>query len=113
MVDIVVLWVDGADPEWLDEYSKYKGLSGDQRASRFRDWGNLRYWFRGVERYAPWANKIHFVTWGHLPQWLDTTCPKLHIVNHRDFIPEKYLPTFISKKGNPKIGLPFILFTNL
>ena len=96
MVDIVVLWVDGADPEWLNEYSKYKGLSGDQRASRFRDWENLRYWFRGIERYAPWADKIHFVTWGHLPQWLNTASSKLNIVNHRDFIPKEYLPTFNS-----------------
>ncbi len=49
-----------------------------------------------MEKYAPWVNKIHFITWGHLPSWLDTSNPKLHIVNHRDYIPEQYLPTFNS-----------------
>lgn len=38
----------------------------DIREERYRDWDNLQYWFRGVEKFAPWVRKIHFVTWGHL-----------------------------------------------
>ena len=34
------------------------------------------------------------MTWGHLPAWLNTDNEKLVIVNHRDYIPGKYLPTF-------------------
>jgi hypothetical protein len=56
----------------------------------------LQYWFRGIEKFAPWVDEIHFVTYGHLPDWLDTNHPKLNIVNHQDYIPEKYLPTFNS-----------------
>ncbi len=97
-IDFVIFWVDGSDPAWQAERREY--LSGsefeDASAIRSRDWRNLRYWFRAVESYAPWVRRIHFVTWGHLPQWLDTSNPKLHIVNHRDFIPGKYLPTFNS-----------------
>ena len=26
---------------------------------------NLKYWFRGVEKFAPWVNKIYFITYGH------------------------------------------------
>ena len=66
-------------------------------AKCFRDWGTLRYWFRGVEKCAPWVRKIHFVTWGHLPPWLNAEHPKLHIVNHREFMPEGSLPTFNSQ----------------
>ena len=40
--------------------------------------------------------KVHLLTYGHLPAWLEPDHPKLHIVNHRDFIPEEYLPTFSS-----------------
>ena len=40
--------------------------------------------------------KVHFVTWGHIPQWLNTKHPKLNIVCHEDFIPQKFLPTFNS-----------------
>ena len=68
----------------------------DAGAERYRDMGILKYWFRAVEVYAPWVNQIHFVTWGHLPQWLNTAHPKLHIVNHKDYIPQQYLPTFSS-----------------
>lgn len=97
-IDFVMIWVDGNDPEWQKEKNSYDPTFDgvDNTVVRYRDWDNLQYWFRGVEKYAPWVNRIHFVTWGHLPKWLDTGNPKLNIVNHRDFIPEKYLPTFNS-----------------
>lgn len=94
-IDFVVLWVDGADPAWKKEKEEYAVVEGsDVGAARYREWGNLHFWFRGVERFAPWVRRIHFVTWGHLPPWLNTEHPKLHIVNHRDFMSAKYLPTF-------------------
>ena len=97
-IDFVIAWVDGNDENWLAEKAKYSPstMADSATSVRFRDWDNLQYWFRGVEKFAPWVNKIHFITWGHLPKWLDTSNPKLHIVNHKDYIPEKYLPTFSS-----------------
>lgn len=96
-IDFVITWVDGSDPAWREEKEKYQPKTDcDNREERYRDWELLPYWFRGVERFAPWVRKIHFITWGHLPAWLDTSNPKLHIVNHRDYIPEEYLPTFCS-----------------
>ena len=94
-IDFVIIWVDGNDPEWQAEKAKYTPPSdSDDRIERYRDWELLPYWFRGVEKFAPWVNKIHFVTWGHIPKWLNTEHPKLNIVRHEDHIPEKYLPTF-------------------
>ncbi|MDD6478253.1 MAG: Stealth CR1 domain-containing protein [Oscillospiraceae bacterium] len=97
-IDFVVIWVDGNDKEWQKEKAKYDGSTVTTANSevRYRDWDNLQYWFRAVETYAPWVNKVHFVTWGHIPSWLNTECPKLNIVNHKDYIPEEYLPTFSS-----------------
>lgn len=99
-IDFVVTWVDGSDKDWQQEKSKYGlSLSGkdiDDANERYRDWDNLKYWFRGVEKYAPWVRKVHFITWGHLPVWLNTAHPKLNIVCHEDYIPAKYLPTFNS-----------------
>ncbi|MGN0638834.1 MAG: Stealth CR1 domain-containing protein [Huintestinicola sp.] len=94
-IDFVIIWVDGSDPEWQAEKAKYAPpVHTDSRPERYRDWELLPYWFRGVERFAPWVRKIHFVTWGHIPGWLNTSHPKLNIVRHEDYIPEKYLPTF-------------------
>ena len=99
-IDFVILWVDGNDPAWLCEKSKYltdESKAGNgAAANRFRDWDFLRYWFRGVETFAPWVNKIYFITWGHVPGWLNTEHPKLRIVKHEEFIPKEYLPTFNS-----------------
>ena len=96
-IDFIITWVDGNDPVWQAEKAKYKGVGGDGRANRYREWDTLRYWFRGVEKFAPWVNKVFFVTWGHLPSWLNIEHPKLQIVKHTDYIPPEYLPTFSSR----------------
>ena len=98
-IDFVVLWVDGNDPEWIAEKNRYLGDEAKTASSdnRFRDWGLMKYWFRAVEKYAPWVRKVHFVTWGHLPEFLNPDAEKLHIVNHRDYIPKDVLPTFNSE----------------
>ena len=94
-IDFVIMWVDGNDPEWQKEKAKYDvKTNADGTIYRYRDWNLLQYWFRGVEKFAPWVNNIYFITWGHLPEWLNTENPKLKIINHKDYIPEKYLPTF-------------------
>lgn len=95
-IDFVLTWVDGNDPAWQQEYRKYKGTEEEDFAFRYRDWGFLRYWFRSVEKNAPWVRKIHFVTWGHVPSWLDISNPKINVVKHEDFIPKEFLPTFKS-----------------
>ena len=96
-IDFVVTWVDGSDPAWRAQKAHYSGMEiQDDRDERYRDWGIFRYWFRGVEKFAPWVRKVHFVTWGHLPEWLNVDHPKLHIVKHEDYIPEEFLPTFNS-----------------
>jgi len=93
----VVAWVDGNDTEWMRQFRLWsKETYGDKRNLRYRDWGTLCFLFRAFEKYAAWVNKIHFVTWGHLPRWLNACHPKLHIVNHRDFLRPEHLPVFNS-----------------
>ncbi len=95
-IDFVVLWVDGNDPEWLAEKRKYQtNVVDDSNApNRFRDWGLMPYWFRAIETFTPWVRKVHFVTCGHVPAWLNLEHPKLNHVKHSDYIPQEYLPTF-------------------
>ena len=95
-IDFVILWVDDSDEKWQKKKAEYSNGDYNTQAVRFRDWGFLPYWFRAVEKYAPWVRKIHFVTEGHVPKWLDTENPRLHIVKHSDFMPGDTLPTFNS-----------------
>ena len=98
-IDFVLLWVDDSDPAWRAERNKYAPTSDfliDDSDARYRDWDTLKYWFRGVEKYAPWVNRIFFVTCGHLPSWLNTDADKLVHIKHEDYIPQEFLPTFSS-----------------
>lgn len=97
-IDIVILWVDGADPQWQAQKRQYlpPAEADSNSPNRYRDWGLLPYWFRAVENYAPWIRTVHFVTWGHVPPFLNPDAPRLNIVRHDSFIPREYLPTFSS-----------------
>lgn len=99
-IDFVITWVDMNDPKWQADFSKYSGRKENTKngvsEARFRDNGFLRYWFRGVEKFAPWVRRIHFVTSGQKPEWLDESNPKINLVNHKDYIPEEFLPTYNS-----------------
>lgn len=111
-IDFVIPWVDGSDPEWRKSKNKYSGKIDepvDITDARYRDWDILKYWFRGVEKYAPWVHKIYFVTCGQKPDWLNENHEKLILVNHEDYIPREYLPTF---SANP-IELNFHRIKNL
>ena len=99
-IDFVVTWVDMNDPEWQEEFSRFSQKKKEEKngvsEARFRDPGFLRYWFRGVEKFAPWVRRIHFVTSGQKPDWLDISNPKLNLVSHKEFIPSEFLPTYNS-----------------
>ncbi len=125
-IDIVVLWVDGNDPAWLAEKARYESLEQgidvsnitDQRNQRYRDFDLMRYWFRGMEDNLDWIGTIFFVTWGHIPEWLDTSHPKLRIIRHEEIIPTEYLPVFNSNaieifiKNIPGLSEQFLYFND-
>lgn len=97
-IDFIIRWVDGNDEEWQVKKNKYSMKAGEGAIeNRYRDWENLVYIFRGIDKFAPWVNKIYFVSDGQIPKWLNVKHPKLQIVNHTDFIPHQYLPTFSSR----------------
>lgn len=99
-IDFVVTWVDGNDGEWQKEKNKYEQHDDFNRLNngveRYRDWDQFKYWFRAVEKFAPWVNKVYLVTYGHIPAWLNLNAEKLVVVNHKDYMDSKFLPTFSS-----------------
>lgn len=99
-IDLVIPWVDGSDPKWRrqrDRYSKDAGQENNANTEiRYQSWDNLNYWFRAIEECMPWFHSIFLITWKHVPDFLIINHPKLRIIKHEDYIPEKYLPTFNS-----------------
>jgi len=96
-IDFVIPWVDGADPIWQEKKTKYQGNASTEGNSnqRFEDFGTLKYLFRSIEKYANWVNKIWLITDQQVPEWLANN-PQVQVVDHKDYIPAKYLPTFNS-----------------
>ncbi len=120
-IDFVVPWVDGSDPKWIESFNKYCPESKkilDVSEERYRDYGLLKYWFRGVEKFAPWVRKIHFITCGQKPEWLNLDNPKLHWVKHADYIRAEYLPVFsshpieIGMRAIPDLAEHFVYFND-
>jgi hypothetical protein len=96
-IDFVVTWLDSSDPVWQEQYNTYRlKAKGDQSKARFRDMNFFHFWFRSVEKYAPWVNKVYLITNGKFPDWINPNNPKLVLVRHEDYIPKECLPTFNS-----------------
>ena len=119
-IDFVIPWMDDSDPVWREKKEKYTGVQTCEGNSdaRYRDWGTLKYWFRGVEKFAPWVRYVYFVTDDQKPEWLNLDHPKLRWVKHTDFIPEEYLPTFSCQAIEwnlhrlPDISRQFVFFND-
>jgi glycosyltransferase involved in cell wall biosynthesis len=102
-VDVVYTWVDGNDPAWnAAREQRLAGITGTPQTressgrARFLDRGELRYSFRSIHLFAPWVRRIHLVTAGQVPDWLDVDHPSVNLVDHADILPADGLPTFNS-----------------
>lgn len=98
-VDLVYLWCDGADPNFVARKNarmaefrppEIEENIGDVRYIQFDE---LKYSLRSAFMYAPWLRHIFIITDSQVPTWLGAH-PKVTIVDHKDIIPKKLLPTF-------------------
>ena len=94
-IDLVYLWVDGNDPEWLEKKQKFLPKKINT-IGRYQDNDELMYSLRSVEKHLPWINKIYIVTDNQIPSFIDPNHPKISIVDHTEIIPKEFLPTFNS-----------------
>lgn len=91
-MDIVITYVNGLDPVWRKQYEEFTNTPIMDK--RFRDWGTLKYLFRGIAKNMPFIRKVHLVVSGEsqVPEWINRE--EVNIVLHKDIIPESLLPTF-------------------
>lgn len=91
-MDIVITYVNGADPVWQADYEKHTNIPVLEK--RFRDWGTLKYLLRGIQTNMPFIRNVYLVVSheSQIPEWADRN--NLKIVLHKDIIPAECLPTF-------------------
>ncbi len=98
--DLVYLWVDGNDPKWIAKRNACIGKASEADTNckgRYANNDELKYSLRSVEKYAPWIRRIFIVTDNQVPEWLDTSNPKIQIVDHTAILPPESLPCFNSR----------------
>lgn len=98
-IDFVFPYVDCNDPVWQEVYKEERRKNNLPTAVskvRFREWENLKYLFRGIEKFAPWIGNVYMIVSNkeQVPSWVNTD--EVKIVLHSDIIPEEFLPTFNS-----------------
>ena len=108
-VDIVYLWCDGKDPEFLRrkaEFSEEAERAEEKAVSQIRFFDNeeLKYSLRSLEKYAPWIRHVFIVTDRQKPAWLDTENPRVTIVDHSEIMPKELIPCFNSSVIERYIG---------
>ena len=93
-MDAVITYVNGLDPLWQKDFEKYAGRRDFEK--RFRDWGTLPYLLRGIETCMPFIKNVFLVVAreSQVPEWVDGS--NLHVVLHKDIVPERFLPLFNS-----------------
>lgn len=97
-IDIVLPWLNSNDTHWQSLYNSYLNTvkTGDKSISRIRDWDNLKYFLRSVDKNAKWVNKVILCVFdeNQIPDWLNKNNERLKIIYHREYIPESCRPTY-------------------
>ena len=104
-VDVVYLWVDGADVAWQAKrqsaFASWSQRHPDElaiygnNAGRYRDNGELRFNLRSLEKFFPNHGHIYIVTDGQTPSWLRPS-KGLTLIDHLDLIPQPSAGVFDS-----------------
>ena len=97
-IDIVFLWVNGSDPTRVAALAQYRHeakLDEAATPNRFREWNELYYAVKLVQKHAIHLGRIFIVTSGERPYYHEELGDVQWVV-HEDFIPPAALPTFSS-----------------
>ena len=104
-IDVVYLWVDGSDKNFISIKNDYlrklhknnNKYIDDTKDQIFRDNDELKYSLRSLEKNAPWVNHVYIVTpFGQKPKWLNTRNKKITIIPQEDILPKDVGPIFNS-----------------
>lgn len=92
-MDFLLPFVTSDDPAWVEQIARYCPIFDK---SRYRDFGTLKYLFRGVEKFMPFIDRIVLVVSGQsqVPEWVNRDT--VRVVTHDEFMPANILPTFNS-----------------
>ena len=101
-IDVVYTWVNNQDPDWQSKFNEIcnaKNLSAlgqyAQDSARFDNHNEIFFSLRSIHHFMPWVNMIYIVTDSQIPTGIEFS-ENIKIIDHKDIIDNRYLPTFNS-----------------
>ena len=102
-IDAVYLWVDDQDEKWRAKRAQFRPTSETTvatAAARFRQFDELLYSIALLAKNAPFISTVFIVVDDQKPELsriADQLPFEVRVVNHSEFMPEEFLPTFNSR----------------
>lgn len=98
-IDYIVTYVNGEDEQWRKLYEEQSILHGRKISTnsvRYRDFGTLKYLFRGIAENMPWIRNLYLIVQSEsqIPDWVNRDT--VHVVFHDQIIDYRNLPTYNS-----------------
>ncbi|MFD3228347.1 stealth family protein [Rahnella aceris] len=101
-IDLVYTWVNSNDTNWLESKnlhiqsadSNIENFSTDE--SRFENHNEIFYSLLGVAKYMPWVRNIFIISDNQLPKIPESLVSKIKVIDHKQIIPLRFLPTYNS-----------------
>lgn len=92
-VDFVLTYVNDNDENWKKTYKETFG-NLDYNSLRFKDYGTLEELVLGIRKNAKFIDDIYIIVQNKSE--VNISCKDIKIIEHKDIIPNKLLPTFNS-----------------
>lgn len=124
-MDIVIPFVDCFEKVWMKNYLSFINDEKNKNYmqikfcyTQFYNYDSVKYVLRGIDKFIPYVDNVFFVVSNieQIPEYIDQS--KVKVVLHKDFIPEKYLPTFQANTiemfmyNIPGLGEEFVYFND-
>lgn len=95
-IDIVYIWIDQKSRIYLKDWKTMEDWKDlDQKFISDKPPNFIQYYLRFLWKNIPWIRRIHIVvpTIDYL-RFVNVSNPKINVIEHKDFIKEKFLPNF-------------------
>jgi hypothetical protein len=93
-VDVVTYWINSSDNDWRQCRENAKGqfpvdIQPRWEEGRLANDDALLFSLRSIALHAPFIRRIHIVTNGHTPFWLNASHPRVHVVDQASLVKEE------------------------
>lgn len=101
-IDFIFPYVDNTQDQWRKTFKEFCITTNRENRldtidnERYDNFNLLKYLLRSIDKFMPWVNNLFIIVQDktQVPDWVNKD--SIQIIEHKDFIPEQFLPTYNS-----------------